>query len=466
MRDDYDLAIIGAGPAGEKAAIKAAWHGKRVVVVDRDAAAGSACVRGGIPSKILREIALCYSGSRRHLEDVYGAPRPASMQAMLRRVRGVCDERVGRVRRSLEEHAVELRVGAARFEDPHTLAIAHVDGGTSTLRAGVILIATGSRPVRPRAFPFDGIHVHTSDTILDVPDVPRTFVVIGGGAIGAEYASIFAALGSHVALVEERARIVDFADDEVSDRLMEAFRAAGIALHLGERVERCELAAPGRVRVQTSSTTLEAEQLLFSGGRRANTRELGLESIGAVLDERGSPRVDAHGRLDGFDHLYAAGDVVGFPQLASIAMEQGRAAVAHAFDLGELATHGGVPHALYTLPSCAAVGATERELAAAGKPYLVGRAGYADRDRGHIMGDPHGMLKLLADPASRRVLGVHIVGEHAEELVHVGQACMHFEGTIDYFLRAVLNFPTLSELYKRAAYDVLSQLEPGRAPPE
>jgi NAD(P) transhydrogenase len=470
MGHDFDVAVIGAGPAGEKAAVKAAYLGKRVCLVERSERFGGACGKGGLASKILRESALQYRGAMRRLVDVL-QPVPRQelrMENLLRAVDLVCDAHFRGVRDSIHAHHIEWVHGEARFADAHTLAV-----GDRRLTAGVIVVATGSRPSRPSFVPWGAPCVYDADSILGMPCVPRRLAVIGGGVIGAELASIFAALDVEVVLVEQRPRILGFLDEDVGDHLLAELRARGARVHLGAEVTGCETGAGGARVTVSGGPPIEADAVLFAGGRLANTDGLGLEAIGVALGRQGRPAVDAVFRTS-VPHVYAVGDVIGFPALASTSMEQGRVAIGHALR-DEIAGRPDtipadslpyplVPYGIYTIPSVSMVGHTETELRAAGRPYLVGTSSYARQARGHLIGDTSGRLKLLCDPETRRVLGVHIVGETAEELIHLGQACMHFDGTIEYFLRSVFNFPTLAGLYKSAAYDILQRIGARRAP--
>jgi NAD(P) transhydrogenase len=469
LDDRFDVAVIGAGPAGEKAAVRAAYFGKRVALVEQEERFGGACGKGGLASKILRESALLYRGAARRLADVL-QPVPQQrleMANFLRAVDRVCDAHYQGVRESIERHHIEWARGTARFLDPHRLAVAGA-AGTRTIAAEVIVIATGSRPSQPDFVPWGAPGVYHADTLLGMRELPRRLAVVGGGVIGVELGSIFAALDVDVCIIEQRPQILEFLDDDVSAHLVEELAARGARLHLGEQVTECR-AGDGGVRVVTDAgTTIDAEAVLFAGGRLANTDGLGLEAIGIAVGRLGRPVVDEHFRT-AQPHVYAVGDVIGFPALASTAMEQGRVAVGHALR-AELAGRSDalpfeaslpyplLPYGLYTIPSVAMVGKTEAQLRAAGTRYVAGVAGYGRNARGHLIGDTGGRLKLLADPRTRRVLGVHIVGETAEELVHLGQACMHFDGTIDYFLRSVFNFPTLASLYKSASYEILQRL--------
>lgn len=460
--DAFDVAVIGAGPAGEKAAVRAAYLGKRVAIIERAPRFGGTCGKGALASKILRESALIYRGAARRLADVLQpAPRNAiGIPDLLRAVDRVCDAHYDGVRAAIEEHGITWLHGSASFVDPQRLAIA----GVGEITAKVIVIATGSRPSQPSFVPWDAPGIYHADTILSMPTIPRRLAVVGGGVIGAELASIFAALDVEVDIVEQRPKLLQFLDDDTSEHLAAELRARGASLHLGETVTSCT----DDLRITTDrGTAIAADAVLFCGGRLANTDDLALDRIGITPARHGRLDVDEFFRTN-VPHVYAVGDVIGFPALASTSMEQGRVAVSHALrdelhDRPDVLPFDQVPYSLlpyglYTIPSVAMVGATEAQLRADGRPYVAGVASYGKHARGHLIGDTTGRLKLLADPTTHRVLGVHIVGETAEELVHLGQACMHYEGTIDYFLRTVFNFPTLAGLYKSAAYDILRRL--------
>lgn len=474
MHYDFDLLVIGSGPAGEKAAVKAAYFGKRVAVVERWPELGGECRKAGLPSKVLREAALSYSGARQRLGDLFRtAPgEPMRMESFLHASDQLCATHAERVTDNLERHGVTTLRGAARFEDPHRVRID--DGGRAAeVSAEVILIATGSRPHRPEFIPFGQPGIHCSDSILGMERLPRTLTVVGAGVIGTEYASIFQALGVEVTLIDGRARVLGFLDHEIHDRLLGELRERGMRTLLGQAVAACRVHGPGDIEVVSDGGgVVRSEALLFSGGRIANTDQLGLDRAGVSTGKNGRPVVD---ELFGTNvpHIFAAGDVIGFPALASTSMEQGRVAIAAAFHFEDEHAHRAdtltleatipyplLPYGIYTIPSVSMVGQTEEQVAASGRPYAIGRASYAQQDRGRMIGDPSGLLKLVCDRETRELLGVHIVGETAEELIHIGQACMHFHGTIEYFIRTVFNFPTLGTLYKAAAYDVLTRLGP------
>jgi NAD(P) transhydrogenase len=472
MGYDFDLVVLGSGPTGEKAAVKAAYFGKRVAVVERSPLIGGECRKAGLPSKVLREAALSYSGARRRLGDLFhlSPDSPMPMDSFLGACDPLCSTHTERVIGNLARHDVTPIRGSARFLDAHRVMV-----GDREITAEYFLIATGSRPHRPSFVPFDQPGVHCSDTILTLSRLPRTLTVVGAGVIGTEYASIFQALGVEVHLVDGRPNVLGFLDAELHDRLLAELRARGMHTHLGEAVTGCTATSSGVEVTTDHGTHLRTEAMLFAGGRLANTDELGLEALGVTVGRHARPVVDATFRTS-VPNIFAAGDVIGFPGLASTGMEQGRVAVAAAFrfeaehagrpdvvSLEDTMPYALLPYGIYTIPSVSMVGQTEEQVRASGRPYMVGRAFYSAQDRGRMLGDTTGMLKLVCAADTRELLGVHIMGETAEELIHIGQACMHFRGTIEYFLRTVFNFPTLATLYKAAAYDILTAMGPERA---
>jgi NAD(P) transhydrogenase len=466
---EYDVVVIGSGPAGEKAANKAAYFGKRVAVVERERTTGGNCALGGIPANLLREAALMHSGIRRRLVEGGGAAG-GLMAGLGGAVGEVCAARDRRVHLFFERLGVELIHGEATFVDAHTLLVR--DGPAERrLSAAFFVVATGARASRPASVPFNDTNVFCADSVARLERLPSSLIVVGGGVIGSEYASIFAALGVEVVLIDAREQPLGFLDAEIGQHLFREFGRRGIRTYLGHAMNACRVNSPTDVRVETDKGEfLRAQAMLHSGGRVANTDGLGLDRVGVELGRRGRPVVDEWLRTS-VGHIYAVGDVIGPPARAATAMEQGRLAIAHAFsDDDSLATRPDVvagdravpypliPFALYTVPAVAMVGNREGDIRAAGTPCVVGRASYGEQDRGQVLGDVGGLLKLVCDARSQRVLGVHVVGEGAEEIVHLGQACMHFEGTLEYFVRAVFNLPTLSAAYKAAAYDALSNL--------
>ncbi len=462
---DYDLVVIGSGPAGEKGAVQAAYFGKRVAVVEKSPALGGACVNTGtLPSKTLRETAIFLSGYRQR--EMYGLSvqltgTPSVPQLMCRQD-PVLGHECGRIRANLDRHRVDLLDGAARFVDEHTLELTPDDGPPRHVSSDVVIIATGSTPHRPSFVPFEDPEVDDSDSILRLDRIPRALVVLGGGVIGCEYASIFAALGTKCTIVEGRDQILGFLDGELNALLTAQLRSLGCDLLFKREVVEVGRRG-GQLHCRLSDgTDLECERLLFAGGRAGNTRTLGLDRIGAAADARGLLRVDDSFRVAGVagGRVYAAGDVIGFPALASVAMEQGRVAACHAFGIEyKQRVASQFPYGLYTIPEVSMIGETEESAKKKGLDFEIGRARYGDNARGQIVGDVHGMVKLLFDARDKKLLGVHIIGERATELVHIGAAVMHFGGRIDDFIDQVFNFPTLGEMFKYAAYDGLGRLQ-------
>jgi NAD(P) transhydrogenase len=462
---DYDWLVVGSGPAGEKGAVQAAYFGKRVAVVEKQPALGGACVNTGtLPSKTLRETALYLSGWRQR--EMYGLACALQSGVTVRDLMCRQDPVLGtegqRIRTNLARHKADLLEGEARFLDEHTIEIVPKQGAPRRVTADAVLIATGSSPYRPPFVPFEDPCVDDSDSILRLDFIPKAMVILGGGVIGCEYASIFAALGTRCMIVEGRDQILGFLDDEVNQVLARELGKLGCEILLRKNV--VDVGRKDGVLGCTldDGRVLPCERLLFAGGRAGNTRALRLERVGITPDARGLLRVDDHFQIEGArgGRIYAAGDVIGFPALASVAMEQGRVAACHAFDIKyktEVADK--FPYGLYTIPEVSMIGETEASARKKGLHYEVGRAFYKDNARGQICGDLDGMVKLIFDASSKRILGVHIVGERATELVHVGGAVMHYDGTIDDLIAQVFNFPTLGELYKYAAYDGLGRLQ-------
>ncbi len=461
-RFDYDLMVIGTGPSGQKAAIQGAKAGKRVAIVEKKfAAIGGVCVTTGtIPSKTLREAVLYLSGFRER--NIYGASyrvkQSITMDDLVFRTDHVMRHEMDVIKHQMLRNNVDLLYGSACFVDPHTLRVDAV-AGEKQLSAGVVVVAVGTRPTRQNGIPFAPNRVVTNDGVLNFKEVPRSLTVIGAGVIGVEYASIFAALGTRVTLIDMRPRLLDFVDDEIIDALTYHLRGLRVTIRLGEKVERLEL-DEGRDRVVTylaSGKKISSEKALYAIGRTGNTQDLNLKAAGLKADDRGRLQVNEHYQT-AVPHIYAVGDVIGFPSLASTSMEQGRLASAHAFKVPASSIPALFPYGIYTIPEISMVGKTEEELTAAGTPYEVGKAYYKEISRGQIIGDEIGMLKLIFGLEDRRLLGVHIIGEGASELVHIGQAVMAFGGTVDYFVSTVFNYPTLAEAYKVAALDGVNRL--------
>jgi NAD(P) transhydrogenase len=462
---DYDWLVIGSGPAGEKGAVQAAYFGRKVAVVEKEPEVGGACINTGtLPSKTLRETALYLSGFRQR--EMYGLScrvnEGVSLAELMCRQDPVTNTERSRLRNNLTRHKVDLLDGAASFLDEHTVEIVPVSGVARRVTFDAALIAVGSSPHRPPYVPFEDPGVDDSDSILRLPEIPKALVILGGGVIGCEYGSIFAALGTNVTIVEGRDQILGFLDNEVNQVL------AAQLTHLGCQILlRKEVVEVGRKNgvlrvVFSDGHELVCDRLLFAGGRAGNTRSLGMDRLDVQVTDRGQLKVDQHYRVVGArgGRIYAAGDVIGFPSLASVAMEQGRVAACHAFEIKYKQQVAEMfPYGLYTIPEVSMVGETEATAKKKGIDYETGRAFYKDNARGQICGDLDGMVKLIFEAATKKLIGVHVVGERATELVHIGQAVMHFDGSIDDFIEQVFNFPTLGELYKYAAYDGLGRLQ-------
>ncbi len=457
---DLDLIVIGSGPAGEKGAAQAAYFGKRVALVERQERPGGAPVNsGGLPTKTLRETALYLTGYRRR--EVYGIGLDLAPDLTLDRLRAraavVSELAASAVRANLERHDIELVGGVARLHDGG-VEVRLASGGARLLRGRVVLIATGSRPFRPPEVPFEDPDVHDSDTILGIDRIPTSLVVIGGGPVGCEYASIFTALGVRVTLVDRAERLMPFLDVEASEQLRNCFADMGMALLLGAPRASVERVEAGLRVALADGRTLAADKVLFAAGRRGNTEELDLEAAGVALDERGRIVVDSEFRTAA-PGIFAAGDVIGPPALASVSAEQGRVAMCHAFDIPFKETVDALPpFGIYSIPEVAMVGLTEEGANEAGIPVASGRFAFAGNPRSLIAGTTNGFLKLVFRRDDRRLLGVHIVGEEAAELIHVGQAVLHAGETIDRFIHTTFNIPTRAEVYKYAAYDGLQRL--------
>jgi len=467
---DYDLIVVGSGPAGEKAAIQAAKLNKRVAVIERGALLGGACTHTAtLPSKTLREAVLFIAGlEQRSFPGIQCAVKKHRMgvQDLLRYKTAVVQHQADAVRRKFDRNDIDIFHGQATFLDPHRLVIDSSDGARRACSAAVIILAVGSRPARPETVPFDDVHVFDTDSILHLDRIPRTLAVIGAGVVGCEYASIFAALGVKVTLLDTRPNILDFLDEELKQRLLYRMLNTGVVMHFGEEVTAVAVPEPDRVEAHCASgKVVTAERVLYAAGRVGNTAALGLAEIGLATDQRGLLRVDENFQT-AIPHIYAVGDVIGFPALAATAMHQGRLASVHAFRPPAEAADGKIlpsllaplPFGIYTIPEVSMVGATEEELTAARVPYEIGHAFYRETARAHIMGDTEGMLKLIFHRETLQLLGVHIIGERASELIHVGQAVIAYGGTIQYFIDNVVNYPTLSEAYKVAALNGYNRL--------
>lgn len=457
----FDLVVLGGGPAGTCGAGTAAVFGKRVALVEREEQLGGAGINSGtVPSKTLRETALALSGLR--------ARRLFGVDLSLRREATVADfmhhetQVTAGERRRVEGRLTALSVvrfhGVASFADPHTVRVTASDGTELLLRGERILIATGSLPFHPEEFPFEHSRVHDSDQLLHLQTLPKRLAVIGAGVIGSEYACTFTAIGAEVHLVDGRDALLPFLDGEVSRALAKAMAASGVHFHWQQQVKSCDASAADRVRLTLGDgTVLDCDDVLVCSGRSSNTSTLNLAAAGITPGKRGVLTVDANYRTESA-HIYAAGDVIGAPALAATSMEQARIAACHAFGITAKADLAPLlPIGVYTIPEVSMVGATEEALREQGVDYVAGRARYVDNPRGRIVGDEAGFLKLLFRREDMRLLGVHVIGELATEVVHTGLMAMLCEAGADLFNRACFNYPTLGDLYKSATYDALLQ---------
>lgn len=455
----YDLVVIGSGPAGQKAAIASAKLGKKVAVIDRREMVGGACLHTGtIPSKTLREAILYLTGFRE--KSFYGRDYAVSHEItaadLAFRVQKVLEREMEVVRNQFARNGVVLVPGAARFVDAHTLEAAST-GETVRLSGDHVLIACGTRPARSPTVPIDGRRILDSDQLIGMKTLPRAIIVVGAGIVGLEYASMLSALHIQVTVIEARPTVLDFVDRELVDSLTYFMRGRRAVFRLGERLVSVEAQDSRVVARLASGKEVHADALLYAVGRQTNADLLNIEAAGLTADPRG--RIAVNGVYQtAVPHIYGAGDVIGFPALASTSMEQGRLAACHMF--GHAMDHRGetVPYGVYTIPEIAMVGKTEAELTEAGTPYEIGISRFEELAKGQMLGLETGLLKLLFDPKTHKLLGVHIFGEHATEIVHIGQAVLALDGTIDYFRDSVFNYPTMAEAYKVAGLDGLNRL--------
>ena len=457
---DYDLLVIGSGPGGQKAAIAAAKLGRRVGVVERPDMLGGVCLNTGtIPSKTLREAILYLTGldQREMYGQSYRVKDNITIADLTARTTHVVSRENDVVRNQLSRNRVAIIAGTARFVSPHEVEVDDGGGRLRKFSAENIVIATGTKPARPASVAFDDRAVIDSDGIIHLENVPRSMVVAGAGVIGIEYASMFAALGTKVTVVERQDRMLEFCDEEVVEALKYHLRDLAVTFRFGETVASVEARPDGAIALLRSGKKIPADTVMYSAGRQGATSELNLEAAGLTADDRGRIPVDDCYRT-ATAHIYAVGDVIGFPALAATSMEQGRIAAHHAF--GEPVHTGKVPQpiGIYSIPEISFVGQTEDQLTDACVPFEVGVSRYRELARGQIVGDSYGMLKLLVSPEDRTLLGVHVFGTGATEIIHIGQAVMGCGGTVDYLVDAVFNYPTLAESYKIAALDATNKI--------
>ena len=458
--EKYDLIVIGSGPGGQRAAIQAAKFGKKAALVEKlEVIGGTAINTGTIPSKTMREAVLHLSGF--YYQSIYGVSYRVKDQITMAdlsfRAQHVIKTEIDVIRAQLARNGIEVVTGIASFMDPfHIQVVGSL--GQSEYEAQYIVIATGTKPAISPLVPFNNRTIINSDQILQMPEIPKTMIVVGGGVIGVEYTCMFATLGVRVILVEKRPRLLEFADSEMVEALSYHLRDRRVTLRLNEEVESVEETPDNGVAANLKSKKrIAGEALLYAVGRQGNVDELNLAAAGLEADDRGRIPVDADYRTKQ-SHIFAVGDVIGFPSLGSVSMEQGRIAAAKAFGLPVHSNPALYPYGIYTIPEISFIGKTEEQLTDAGVPYEVGIAYFREIARGQIRGDTTGRLKLIFQPDTKELLGVHIIGEGASELLHIGQAVIALKGTMEYFVDTVFNYPTLAECYKAAAFNGLNKL--------
>ncbi|MCW2387101.1 NAD(P) transhydrogenase [Sphingobium sp. B11D3B] len=460
--DVYDLVVIGSGPAGRRAAVQAAKLGKSVLVVEGRKRVGGVSVHTGtIPSKTLRETVLNLTGWRERgfYGRSYRVKKDIGGSDLDHRIDKTLEHEVDVLEHQFQRNGVRTLEGFARFIDPHTLLVTAPDESELRVRGERILIAVGTAPFRPDNIPFDDDIVLDSDVLIEAPRVPRSLVVIGAGVIGIEYATIFSALDVAVTLIEPRETFLDFIDREIIEEFIHQLRDRGMTIRLGAKVTNVAKDASGAVvTTLEDGRAIRSEMMLFAAGRVGATHTLGLEHCGLAVDNRGRLKVDPKTFQTEVPHIYAAGDVIGFPSLASTSMEQGRIAACHAFDLPMPPAPAYFPYGIYAVPEISTVGMSEQDVKAKKIPYECGIARFRETSRGHIMGLDSGLMKMIFSLKTRRLLGVHIIGEGATELIHIGQAVLNLKGTIDYFIENTFNYPTLAEAYKIAALDAWNRM--------
>ena len=456
---EYDLIVIGSGPAGQRAAIQAAKAGKRVALIEKREVIGGACINTGtIPSKTMREAVLHLSGYQ--YQNVYGinyrVKEKISIADLSFRVQHGIKTEVDVTQAQLSRNNIEMMMGEASFLSPTRVQVTNSRGKTE-IEAASTIIGTGTKPAVSSLVPINGRTIINSDQILSIPEIPRTLIVVGGGVIGVEYTCMFATLGVRVILIEKRPRLLEFADAEMVEALSYHLRDSRVTMRLNEEVESVEESGTGVVAHLQSKKKISGDALLYAVGRSGNVDELNLAAAGIEADSRGRIPVDKDFRTKQ-PNIYAVGDVIGFPSLASVSMEQGRIAAGNVCGIPLHSNPNYYPYGIYTIPEISFIGKTEEQLTEEDVPYEVGVAYYREIARGQIRGDTTGRLKLIFHRETRLLLGVHIIGEGASELLHIGQAVLILGGTIEYFVDTVFNYPTLAECYKAAAFNGLNKL--------
>lgn len=458
----YDLIVIGSGPAGRRAAIQAAKFRKKVLVVERGYRVGGVCVHTGtIPSKTLRETVLNLSGWRERgfYGRAYRVKHDICAEDLKRRLSITLDHEVEILEHQFARNLVQRVTGTAEFESEHKVRVAMADGRFETYSADRFIIAVGTVPFRPSDVPFDGELIVDPDDILDLKRLPRSLTVIGGGVIGIEYATIFSALDVKVTVIDPTTNLLPFVDQELIDEFVHDLRDRGITLRLKAKMTRVErVSANGCVVYLEDGRQIVSEMVLFAAGRQGATSALSLSKAGLGADKRGRMTVNAATFQTGVPHIYAVGDIIGFPSLASTSMEQGRIAACHAFGEEAQVAPEFFPYGIYSVPEISTIGMTEEQVREKKIPYECGVSRFRETSRGHIMGLSSGFMKMVFALDTRRLLGVHIVGEGATELIHIGQAVLNLGGTLDYFVENTFNYPTLAEAYKIAALDAWNRI--------
>ncbi len=465
---EFDLIVIGSGPAGEKAAIEAARMCKSSCIIERHSVQGGVCIHTGtIPSKTLRETVLYIAGLRKR--SVYGLmsniKSDVGVRELMYRKGQVIQQELDVIQQNMARHRIEVIHGTGMIADPHTVIVSKGEGDNRIVKAKVIIISTGTTPYHPSHIPFDNTLIYDAETILDLDCLPRSLTIVGGGVIGCEYASIFSQIGVKVTIVDTHNQLLPFLDREFAEAVTYLMRKNRINLIFSDEIESVETGENQVVATLKTGRQVVSDRLLYAAGRSGNTDNLGLEAVGIEVDKRGLISVNDHFQTT-VESIYAVGDVIGFPSLASASMDQGRLAAVYAFKPeDEHKINALLPYGIYTIPEMSMVGETEESLHSQGREYEVGVARFFELARGQISNDHDGILKLIFDPCSLKILGVHIMGERAAELIHIGQAVMTLDGTLDYFVDTVFNYPTLSEAYKVAAMDGFTRLKSGFAQP-
>ena len=457
----HDFIVIGSGPAGRRAAIQAAKVGRNVLVIEKGRRVGGVSVHTGtIPSKTLRETVLNLTGWRERgfYGRAYRVKKDIAAADLMARLHKTLDHEVDVLEHQFARNGVHHVNGTARFLDPHRVEVTAEGADPHVFEADKFLIAVGTRPFRPADVPFNGETVLDSDEIVEIPRLPRSLTVVGAGVIGVEYATIFSALDVSVSLVEPRPRFLEFIDHELIEDFIHQLRDRGVTIRCGAKIQRIEFERGSPVTVLEGGRRVRSEMLLYAAGRVGATDSLNLQACNIAFDDRGRLKVDPRTFQTSVSHIYSAGDAIGFPSLASTAMEQGRIAACHAFGVPMPPAPEFFPYGIYSVPEISTIGLTEEEVRQRAIPYECGIARFRETSRGHIMGLSAGLLKMIFSIETRHLLGVHIVGEGATELVHIGQAVLNLKGTLDYFIENTFNYPTLAEAYKIAALDAWNRM--------